>query len=181
MECECGNLHIVSENVFVEIEENDDFKDGYGNILITSLHGKAMPFIKYAIGDIGKIESLKCDCGNENPVLRLLGGRQSEYFNCHGKKVHSSVFHYIIKKVNLKNNDDIIFFQIKRNENEFEFHIKIKNESRFEKIRQDIILEAKGLITNFMFSVKLMDMNNFMLTKGGKHSILQDSSQLTNY
>ena len=41
---------VAKENVFLENDKN-------GNILVTSLHNKAMPFIRYNIGDVGQIES----------------------------------------------------------------------------------------------------------------------------
>ena len=98
-ECKNNKLHIVSENVFLSVENKDEYKEGFGEIVITSLNSKAMPLIKYSIGDIGRINNLKCECGCKDPYIELIGGRKSEYIEIDGRKIHSSLFHFVIKKV----------------------------------------------------------------------------------
>lgn len=87
-ECPYGNMHIMNSNVFVEIMDDDgnkinDSEDEIngvsGNVVVTSRHSNAMPFIRYNLGDIASIKISNCECGNCNKILHLHSGRQSEY------------------------------------------------------------------------------------------------------
>lgn len=81
-ECEAhAGLHVHAEDVVVEVvdEEGMPVPDGRsGRLLLTSLHNDAMPFIRYAIGDIGTLDSTPCSCGRELPRLVGVVGRASE-------------------------------------------------------------------------------------------------------
>lgn len=77
---ECSNhsgLHINSEHLYLELLGNKDYKDTYGNessrIIVTDLDNYAMPFIRYEIGDIGKILDYNCDCGRGLPLMNVEG------------------------------------------------------------------------------------------------------------
>jgi phenylacetate-CoA ligase len=84
MASECGKrtgYHIQSENVVLEF-----IKDGEqvgpsetAAILVTNLHNYAMPFIRYDIGDTGKISEDTCPCGRGLPLLESLEGRKYEF------------------------------------------------------------------------------------------------------
>jgi phenylacetate-CoA ligase len=82
-ECEKhSGYHIQSENVVLEF-----VKDGEqvgpsetGAILVTGLHNYAMPFIRYDIGDTGKISEDTCPCGRGLPLFKSLEGRNYEFF-----------------------------------------------------------------------------------------------------
>ncbi len=77
-QCPCGNMHILSDNVYVEEDLN-------GELLITTRTNKAMPLIRYRIGDIGKIlKDTQCQCGNKNDILKLTSGRANDFILCKG-------------------------------------------------------------------------------------------------
>lgn len=55
-----GAYQVFDKSTYVEImdDRGQPVKDGeYGNIYVTSLHNRAMPFVRYGIGDIGRILS----------------------------------------------------------------------------------------------------------------------------
>jgi phenylacetate-CoA ligase len=49
-----------------------------GEIIATSLWNKAMPFIRYKIGDVGVLSDEKCACGRTLPVMDTLEGRTGD-------------------------------------------------------------------------------------------------------
>jgi len=84
--CECEahtGLHISAENSYVEI-----LREGYpaqpdmaGNIVVTNLNNKGMPFIRYSIGDEGAwYAGDHCPCGRTSPMLKNVEGRVVETF-----------------------------------------------------------------------------------------------------
>lgn len=114
-ECPNGHLHIMSDNVVVRvINRNKKAEQGEpGNICVTSLHNRAMPFINYDIGDMGIIkESCKCEY-NKSSVLELTAGRSSSYIDgTNGKRINSYVFVQIMDRVNAITDGGIKQFQI---------------------------------------------------------------------
>jgi phenylacetate-CoA ligase len=83
--CECGEkagLHISSHSHRVEVINGDDtpVMEEDGEIVLTSLHNYAMPFIRYRIGDRGRLTAKACPCGRGFPLLRSVLGRSMESF-----------------------------------------------------------------------------------------------------
>ncbi len=75
---QCHNYHIQSENVLVEVlnEENKPCKTGeIGRVVVTSLHNFAMPLIRYEILDYARVGD-PCPCGRGLPTLTEIIGRQ---------------------------------------------------------------------------------------------------------
>ena len=61
--------------------------------MITQLNNYAMPFIRYRIGDIGRLSDEVCPCGNQLPVLAELLGRSTATFRTKtGALIHGGYF-----------------------------------------------------------------------------------------
>lgn len=83
--------HINEDLVYVEcIDENGmPVEDGVeGRIVMTSLENKAMPLLRYSIGDTGVILKHKCSCGRNFRLMKPMYGRTIDYFILKdGKKI----------------------------------------------------------------------------------------------
>jgi phenylacetate-CoA ligase len=79
-ECEVGSLHINQDWVYLEIVDDLGMPvkpGGSGQIVLTGLFTFGMPFIRYAVQDIGAFpmhENL-CSCGRGFSILEHLEGR----------------------------------------------------------------------------------------------------------
>ena len=76
-----NHLHVIAPNVYVEVvDENDQAVPigTPGRILITSLHGFAMPLFRYDQGDIVTMGK-SCDAGITWPVIESVHGRVRTY------------------------------------------------------------------------------------------------------
>lgn len=66
-----GYLDLVDENVYVEVvdDNGDVLPDGEeGNVCVTCLTNRAMPFVRYLVGDIGKIRELDTGSGTKRQL-----------------------------------------------------------------------------------------------------------------
>src|SRR5690606_6507959 len=52
--------------------------EGRGALALTSLVNRAMPLIRYRIGDLGKLTEGFCECGSSAPWLEQVAGRETE-------------------------------------------------------------------------------------------------------
>lgn len=74
---ETGDHHVQSENVLLEILDEQDrhCKEGeIGRVIITGLHNFATPLLRYELGDFAEVGP-PCRCGRGLPVLRRILGR----------------------------------------------------------------------------------------------------------
>lgn len=118
-ECPYGNMHCMEDNVFVEILDNDDKvlpDEKEGNIVITTLNSHITPFIRYRIGDLGKIKRNQvCQCGNCSPILTLTSGRISDFALMEdGSRVSSYVFVRAVELVNSQYENVIKQFKVEQ-------------------------------------------------------------------
>ncbi len=80
-ECPSGAMHIMAENVIVEIlRDGTPVAEGEeGEIVVTHLDAYAMPFIRYRTGDIGKLRAGRCACGRGLPLMDMVNGRSTDF------------------------------------------------------------------------------------------------------
>jgi phenylacetate-coenzyme A ligase PaaK-like adenylate-forming protein len=77
--CRRGALHLRTSDVVVEVEHDDgavSVADGTGAIIVTPLQAKAMPLVRYRLGDRVEIGPDDCGCGrSRRPILHSVLGR----------------------------------------------------------------------------------------------------------
>ena len=92
MECKSGRMHINCNDLYLEIDSDDPYTQP-GEIIITQLNNYGMPFIRYRIGDIGRLSDEVCPCGNSLPILEDLMGRTTATFRTKdGRLIHGGYF-----------------------------------------------------------------------------------------
>lgn len=65
-------LHVNADSVFTEIGEE-------GKLLVTDLTNRAMPLVRYQIGDVVVGSDRVCPCGRGMPMLERIEGREADY------------------------------------------------------------------------------------------------------
>ena len=131
-ECPCGNMHIVSENVFIE-------SVGQNELCVTSLHNKVMPFVRYKLGDRGQIlTDKKCLCGSREPVVELNMARDNDWiYNSDGTRCHSDLFYNVVSKINFKLEQVVMQYQIVQIDyNVFEVYLVVENDCEKKLIEE---------------------------------------------
>lgn len=96
-----GNWLLNEENVFIEIldDNNNPVPDGQtGRVVVTGMFNKAMPFIRYELGDVASLEpNFK---KGFNRKLKYLEGRVNDIAILpSGKKVPGLTFYYVTKSL----------------------------------------------------------------------------------
>lgn len=72
---DCGEQRLHTQDYILP---DSIHEDGYDKLVLTSLLNKYMPIIKYVNGDCGKPEMIPCPCGNDNEIISLRGGRETD-------------------------------------------------------------------------------------------------------
>ena len=92
-ECRHGQMHVFADLVTLEsvpIEGEDRF-------LVTSLTNRLMPFIRYDIGDSGRLLDGECACGSPFPLMEMRLCRQNDLIRSRdGKRFHPAYFNRLL-------------------------------------------------------------------------------------
>jgi len=98
-----GELIVSEENLLLEIVDDDgNILPGgsTGSILITDLRNRAMPFIRYRIGDMGSLAAPPAESADARMRLRSLEGRTNDVIQLpSGKRAAGMTFYYISRRV----------------------------------------------------------------------------------
>jgi phenylacetate-CoA ligase len=100
--CECQareGHHIAAQSHVLEVIGADErpVMDQEGELAITPLLNYAMPFIRYRIGDRGRLTMRFCSCGCKFPLMDSLTGRIREALtNSKGEHVDSGFIIYVL-------------------------------------------------------------------------------------
>lgn len=80
-ECQNHSMHINADSVLVEfLKEGEPVAPKErGEIVITNLWNRAMPLIRYRMGDIGIPSEESCECGRGLPLMKDLEGRTDDF------------------------------------------------------------------------------------------------------
>jgi phenylacetate-CoA ligase len=98
-ECEAGCLHLMAENLFVELVSapTEDKPDAH-RLLITDLHNRATPLIRYDVAD-RVVPAPSCPCGRGLPAFREVFGRAYDFVECaDGTRYHGEFFMYHLEQ-----------------------------------------------------------------------------------
>lgn len=162
MECVEGQMHINCRDLLFEIDSPDPYNIP-GDILITQLNNYTMPFIRYRIGDIGRLSKEKCLCGNQLPVLaELLGRRTATFRTKDGTLVHGGYFtqqFYHIEGVSQ-------FQLIQESVDKCTLNLVI-NEKWTEMTSNEIIQMIQKKLGNYV-SIEIKYVENIPVLKSGK-------------
>lgn len=81
-ECAHGSAHVAEDRVLVEIvdDRGQTVPDGCeGTVVVTAFQERAMPLLRYALGDRARIVPGGCECGRTFRRLQLTTGRADDH------------------------------------------------------------------------------------------------------
>jgi len=88
-ECRHGGMHVMTDLVWLESLPGD----GEDRLVVTSLTHRLMPFIRYELGDAGKLLEGPCPCGSPFPLMEMGMCRKNDLIlTSTGKRVHPAWF-----------------------------------------------------------------------------------------
>lgn len=100
-ECEHGRLHLSEENLLVEILDGDRScaPGEMGEIVVTELNNRAMPLLRYRLGDFGSLAAGSCPCGRTLAVLENVFGRAYDFLvDRQGRRFHGEIVLYVFEE-----------------------------------------------------------------------------------
>lgn len=135
-----GVWTISNELVYVEIigDNGLPLPDGeVGKIVVTSLHNRAMPFIRYEIGDLG---SIKHNVLKKHDQLLTLNGRLNDFAILpSGKRVPGFTLYYVSRQI--LEDTGLVKEYVIRQITKFDFVFEIVSERTISKKDEELIIK----------------------------------------
>ncbi len=92
-ECRHGGMHVCADLVWLETHDID----GEPRLLVTSLTNRLMPFIRYDIGDTGRLLDGDCACGSPFPLMEMGVCRRNDLIlTSDGRRIHPAYFNRLL-------------------------------------------------------------------------------------
>jgi phenylacetate-CoA ligase len=79
-ECqEHRGLHLNADSLYAEVLDDRPESAGEGSLVVTDLTNRAMPLIRYKVGDVAVRSDRRCACGRGLPLIERIEGREADY------------------------------------------------------------------------------------------------------
>lgn len=165
-------LHVSMENLIVELcdDAGQPVPPGeVGQVVITDLHNRASPFIRYANGDLAVAvpDDEPCPCGRAHTRLRSIEGRKTETLvGADGSPVGGMVFNLLFSPLA----DEVDQFQAVQHADR-SITLKVVSKSELSpRVREHIDAQAARYLPGLRIDVEKVD--DIPLTRSGKRRVV---------
>jgi putative adenylate-forming enzyme len=156
MSCKYGNLHINEDLVAIQTLDDSGNPVPPGQpckkLIITDLHKKALPVIRYEMNDIITVSRENCRCGSAFRVIEEIKGRTDDIFwgirKADNKK--HFIFQDYISRMIITASDDIEDFQaIQKDYFHVVLRIRVKDGSDKNSLSEKLTSGLKGIYSAY--------------------------------
>ena len=166
-QCEGGRYHLNFESIYVEPTTVDGGEPA--PLVLSTLRNRAMPLLRYRIGDFGKLEYGDCSCGRQSPYIETIAGREVDVLELpSGRRVSP----YVLITHGIDRTPEISKYQFAQTDSDqLEIRVTLRSDGRKIEELQPIAKEVAARL-NGEVDVRLVEVDHIPRTKGGKHRIL---------
>jgi putative adenylate-forming enzyme len=152
--CKEGSLHINEDIVLLELFDDKGEKTIPGNpcnrLLVTDLHKKSQPIIRYELNDIVTISKKRCECGSNFRVIESIQGRADDMlWGKRGNKTHFIFPDYVVRAI-ISCSGRIDDFQvIQKSLDSLKIFLWLSDGRRDDAIKGKVIKEVKDIYSKY--------------------------------
>jgi phenylacetate-CoA ligase len=170
-ECNNHNLHLELQSGVFEVLDKNNQPSKSGKLIVTSFTTKGTPLIRYDIGDSIELSDTKCNCGNNNPVVKSILGRVDDYiYSSENGKIYLGNISNTIK-----NTKGILKFQVIQNSINT-IHIKaIIDKKVYSKNIETIFIENWRKRIGSQINIDIEYVEFIPNEKSGKYSFVKNN------
>ncbi|GAA3978066.1 hypothetical protein [Allohahella marinimesophila] len=171
-ECAYGSLHLMADNLIVEVLDEVGQPANEGELVVTDLYNYATPLIRYRLKDFGTLDNKSCECGATLPVLKEIHGRAYDMILTRsGRKYHPEILMYVFESFK-KQNLGIDQFQVVQNDFEL-FTISIVAGAGYSRAAETTILAKVQEVLEMPVTMEFLYVQNIEREPSGKIRLIK--------
>ncbi|GAL64919.1 phenylacetate--CoA ligase family protein [Algibacter lectus] len=170
IECKNKNLHLELQSGVFEVLDDQFNNTNKGKLVVTAFHTHGTPLIRYDIGDAIELKEGTCNCGNNNPLVKEILGRVSDY-----------IYSEETGKINLGNISNclkgvkgIIKFQIQQHVLDKLVILIVKDETKFSANDEKTFLENLRARVGTNMELSIAYTKEIPVEKSGKFRLVKN-------
>ncbi len=168
--CDHGRFHIAENVSVIEVLDADDrpVKPGEeGDVVVTNLHARVLPFLRYRIGDRAVLGSGTCPCGTPGRFFERLGGRDGDALHLpDGRRIAMPALTHCFWDT-----EHVRRWQIVQRAPD-EITIRLEVDAGYDEREETVILEAIRRQIGELATVRVTTAEALEQTPGGKHRVV---------
>ncbi|EWH14035.1 CapK protein [Cellulophaga geojensis KL-A] len=171
IECKNKKLHLELQSGVFEVLDANDQPTQKGRLIVTAFHTHGTPLIRYDIGDEIELSNNSCTCGNNNPTVKQILGRSTDYiYSSETGKINLGNISNCLKGVK-----GIVQFQIQQHTPEKIQVFVVKDTEIYTKKDEVIfITNLKDRVGDTM-EIKLNYVSEIPVEKSGKFRLVKNN------
>ena len=171
LECKNKKLHLELQSGVFEVLDKNNNSCEKGRLIVTSFNTYGTPLIRYDIGDEIELSNETCNCGNNNPLVKNILGRKSDY-----------IYSEETGKINLGNISNclkgvkgIIKFQIQQNVFDKLIILIEKDHQTYSQKYESVFLKNMVDKIGSKMKINIKYVNEIPVEKSGKFRMVKNS------
>lgn len=173
--CEKGSLHLMTESQVAEVLRPDGSIAGpgeSGEIVLTDLNNRAMPLIRYKVGDLAVVGG-QCACGRGFPTLEKVWGREYDIVEApDGRRYHGEFFMYLFEDLRTQGASVEKFQVIQTNEASLEVRLVIRDAAEADRLEAIVQQEFERRLPSM--SVRMSRVTEIPPKPSGKSTVVEN-------
>lgn len=155
--------HVFDEHVIVENLETLEEKNGRVPAIVTDLDNYVMPFIRYELGDVLKLNESKCSCGRGLSTVGKIEGRTHDFLTAiDGRAIPGEFVPHLFQKV--EGFDRYFVHQL----SESEMIVSIVKNERFSTSEVDELTRVMKSTLGSQMEIRFESVEDIESTPSGK-------------
>ena len=140
LECfEQNGYHLNDMDLWAEIADAD--RDGYGELVYTTLRRSVMPLVRYRSGDVTRMMTEPCACGSRSLRLAKLRGRVDELVVTSVGNIASWMIESVVDRVQPQIPEWQLHVQRDGNRDKLELRAELRDAVSSERLR-DLMMDV---------------------------------------
>ncbi len=164
MSCKKASLHINEDIIKVQTFNSDGTETHPGEtcfkMIVTDLHKKTQPIIRYELNDLVTISSQKCECGSSFRVIEQIQGRNDDLL--WSQRTDSEELQFIfpdyLRRAIISSSDEITEYQvIQKSFTELKVLLQLeKDDTKRDIISQVVIKKIQDVFESYSCNIPII-------------------------
>lgn len=167
--CAAGRFHVAENVSVVEVLDGDQpCPPGVeGEVTVTNLHARVLPFLRYKTGDRAVLGEDRCACGTPGQTLERVSGRTGDHVKLpDGSELSTRAFAHVFKET-----PDVRAWQVVQSE-PYEVRVRLDIDPGFDASQADLIEAYLRRHCGPAMRVQLTTGEPIDRTPGGKYRVV---------